>query len=313
MRRHLFAALALVACGPPAPATGDLFLVAVGSHDLRPVTATAAVDSYYFQPCGTSDINEVLVGFRLNLLEPEPMPVPIDSYCAYGVEFPRDPFSGAIRLQAQLPDDRTFRVALDPGLATSDRELRYREDTKGILALDLDLLFEPEDIAAIVDMPDPVDIDPSHPLAETLAARVGDALVYLPSPQEAAGIYVELWPSWDFSVSASLNIEGCRGDGPMAARPAPGGSSGEHSDSGVRPTDPDRPVDSGSDSRPPRDRSQSCGGDSAGCGGCGGSGSAGCGSGGCSAGCNPDCSTLSLAPMGWIALLGFLLLRRRSR
>ena len=47
-------------------------------------------------------------------------------------------------------------------------------------------------------------------LAGTLADRVGDALVWFDSPDEAANVYVDLWPDFDFSIDADVEVGGCR-------------------------------------------------------------------------------------------------------
>jgi uncharacterized membrane protein YgcG len=314
MRRLLTAlpvlALAFAGSCDRRPETGDLFLVVVGSHSATPLSATASVDSLLFGPCDGSGVVEVLVGFRLNLLQPEPLPVPVDTYCDLGARFAADPFHGAIRLAFQTPDGSAYRVALDPGLATRAREATFDVDTKGILALDLDLLLDPDHFDLLQALPQPVDLPPSHPIAQDLSARVGDALVLLPSPEAAATTYVELWPRWDFSISARIDVEGCR-EGPLIVRHPDASSDGA-------PIGP-APIDPGGDDpspRPPRPERSGCGacggsGGSGGGDGCGGGGSAGCGSSGCSAGCNPDCSTVPLAPAAWAALVGLVMIRRR--
>lgn len=296
----------LCSCDRP-PDTGDLNLVAVGSYDVVPLSATAAVDSVVFTPCGTDDLVEVFVGFRLNLLQPEPVPVPVDTYCRAGVRFASDPFDGALRIQGELADGTVFRMALDPGLATRSVDVAYEIDTEGILALDADLLFSPAQIDAIAAEPSPIDLAPDHPISQQVAAGVGDALVWLPSPDEAARVYVDLWPGFDFSISARMNIEGCRA-GPMVVRHPDASTDG--ATPGIEdPIEPgDDPANGGDGGDDAGDRGSGCGGGS----GCGsGSGSA-CGS-GCSAGCDADCSSLSAAPFLWGALLALGAIRRRRR
>ncbi|TVQ91567.1 MAG: hypothetical protein EA397_09500 [Deltaproteobacteria bacterium] len=299
------------ACAP-APETGDLFFVAVGSHDVEPQSVTAAIESYYFLACGDVSVTEVLVGYRLNLLQPEPMPVPVDLYCTLGVELARDPLTGSLRIAGQLNDGREFRVAMDPGLVTREREIPYQVHTKGILALDFDLLFEPADIAELQAMPEPIDLPTDDPLSVSLARRVGDALVFLDSPEVASQTYVEFWPPFDFSVSADIRVEGCGRNAPLVVvnpRSDPHDDPQDSDDTTVpsdstpsdaTPSDPTAGSDP--DARPPRRQSD----------GCGCAGESGCGSGGCRGGCNPDCATLPLAPAGWAAFLGFLILRRRQ-
>jgi len=291
------------ACAP-LPETGDLFLVAVSSYEVEALTATAAVDGVIFGPCDRGEVVEVLIGFRLNLLQPEPVPVPTDNYCDLGVRFTPDPFRGSIRLQLELADGTQARVALDPGLATRTRELAFDVETKGILALDLDLLLEPDDLHELRELPQPIDLGPDSAFSQRLASRVGDALVYLESPEVGSVTYVELWPRFDFTLSGRIDVEGCR-QGPLIVVHPDASSDG----AGTGDDDPNGGgTDPGNGSQEPSPRPRR--GD--GCSGGGCEGSSGCGrGGGCRAGCSPDCATVPLAPAAWAALVGLVLLRRR--
>ena len=288
-------ALCLAACTGPVP-VGDLDLVVVGSASVFIEEGTAAVDQLVLGPC-TGDIQTVWVGYRMNLLVPEPLPVPVDEYCDVGLEFATDPFDGSLHLAGTTAMGTAFRLALDPGLATRQREFGYTVDTESLLVLDLALLLDPADVDAIDAMDEPVDIGPDDPLAEALADRVGDALVFYETPDQARGVYLDLWPDFDLSIDADVHVNGCTVDGPLIYEP-PDDPAGE-------PVD--RPGSDGPDPDP--SRSGGCDGDG-GCdgGGCSGSG---CGDAGAGCDCGAACATGGFVPVWWLALVGFVVLRRR--
>lgn len=294
MRTVLLALLVLGGCAEAVP-VGDLDLVAVRSNQIEVDSATAAIEQLVLGPCA-GEVQSVWVGYRMNLLRPEPLPVPVDSYCDVGLEFATDPFDGSLRLSGTTAAGTPFRIALDPGLATREREFAYLVDTESILALDMALLFSDDAVDAIDAMEPPVDLGPDAPLAETLAERVGDALVFFETPQAARAFYVDLWPDVDLSIRASVDVSGCNVDGPLIYVPP--------DDSESTPVSEPEPNEPGTDPPPPNS-SSGCGD-----GGCsGGDGSSpGCD---CGGGCDAQCATGGFAPVASLAIVGFISLRRR--
>lgn len=306
MRTVLVASLLVAsACTRDVP-VGDLDLVAISSADVQLDTATAAVDGLVLGPCG-GQTETVVVGYRMNLLLPEPLPVPVDTYCGVGVDFSSDPFDGSLRLGGTTRGGTRFRVHLDPGLATRQREVGYTVETEGILALDAALLFDDAAIDALEAMGTDVDLAPDDALAEQLADQVGEALVFFASPDEAAAVYIDLWPDFDLSIDADVTLSGCNNNTVIFYDP-PDNTTAE-------PVEPGEPSD-GTDAPGPGDDS---GGPSSGTSGCDGSGCQGSGcagsSGGsdcdCDSGCDAQCATGGFAPVGWVALISFVALRRR--
>lgn len=291
--------LLLLGCAQ-APVVADLNLVAVPSAFVEVQQATVALDRLVLGPCDGEPL-EVLVGYRLNLLQPEPIPVPVDTYCEVGLELAPDPFDGALRLQGRT-SSTDFELRLDPGLVVRDRSVGFGLDSEAILALDLALFLETQQLDALEDRELPVTVEPDDPLAPELEERIAPALVFLSSPEEAASTYVDLWPDFDFSVEARVDASGCDGGAGTVVYEPPS----------VDPPDPiATPVD-GEDPPPTRsggDGCGSCAGDGRGC-ACGGGEGRGCG---CGGGCDAACSTSGFAPVGWVALLALVTVRRRHR
>ncbi len=315
--------LLLAACANPPP-VGDLDLVVVGSSAITPSSATMALDRLILGPCaaeGQAGSNvEILVGYRMNLLRPEPLPVPVDTYCRLGLGLAADPFDGSLRIGGTTAMGTSFTLALDPGLTVREHEVPYTVDTQGILALDLALLFEPSDVDALDAMGSPAVVSPDDALAEKLAEQVGDALVFFDSPQEAAATYIDLWPDFDFSISARLTVEGCQSGAPLAAdpqtphtEPLNGGDTGGADTSGEDTGEGDTSDEDTSEA--PVEPPAGCDGGS-GCGsgsGCQGRSGSACSGSDCGAGCSASCATGNFVPVGWAAFIAFLAHRRRPR
>lgn len=236
MLRRISLLLGLAGCAVP-PETGDFDLVAVAAPGTQLTSALLDLEQLFLQPC-EGDLVEIGVWRTMNLLLPEPIGVPAGEYCEVGLGLIEAPFDGSLRIDAVV-DGQTVRLALDPGLATREISLRSSESTEGVLALDFALLLDAErpQVAASGE------IRPDDALGEQLGERVGDALVWFETPEQAAGVYVDLWPDFDLSLEANVEVRGCDREiqsAPPTSPGAPPRSSGcggpSGSDDGTLPT-----------------------------------------------------------------------------
>jgi hypothetical protein len=283
---------------------GDVNVVAVDDPRMQTELVLADVLDLVLGPCDASqDDVRVPVARTLDLGVPEPSAAPVGSYCSIGLLFDADPLDGVLRVTGVV-DDTPVVVRLDPGEVRRELDLSIRSGADGILALDLALLFD-TDLDEIVALGE---VRPGDPVADALAARVPDALVWLDSPEEGADLYVDLWPDLDFSVQADVHVGGC---GAGADEPPTEGDTDTDTDADAdadADTDADADVDSDGSSSSAPTSGGSCDGGGCDGGGCDGGG---CDGADCSSGCGGACATTGTVPVGWVALLVFLALRRR--
>src|SRR5262249_38478991 len=134
---------------------------------------------------------------------------------------------------------------------------------------------------------------PDDALAQSLDDRVGPALVWFARTDDGKGVYLDLWPDIDLSVSANVQVGGCNGplvdehDGTLSTSSTSGGGTTE----GDADADSDADSDTdGGGSTSSTGTTGSTGGSSTGCDG--GASSSSSGSGACDgSGCNGGTSS----------------------
>jgi hypothetical protein len=316
------AALAAILAGCGV-SNGDVVLVVLPSSDadLRVDAATAAIHRLEFEACD-GELDRAEIGYRMDLLAPDPLPAPIGTYCAVNLIFARDEDQLVVSGDA---DGSLFDLVLEPVEARVEGNVSVNELTDGVLVFDLDLLLTPADVA---------DLAAGTPDVADLSMTSRDAWAWYTSDQEAAFTIGTRWNlDIDVDIDARAHVQGCGSTdplyydpkGPIAAEPLPGWqpeSLPPDSETGG-----DSDSDSGGDSPPPPDRggcdgggssssctssspSYSCDDPTAGCAdGCSGSDSS-CSGSDCGS-TSTECATGNLAPVGWAVFTTFIALRRR--
>jgi hypothetical protein len=325
MRTGPLAFLATSACA--AMEGGELNLVATEHPVFDVEQVLARVEAFTLDGCGGEDPLHLRVEGQLDLARPQPFHVPVGEYCGIALELADDPFAGSLLVQGTAGEG-LVDVALDPGTATTSQRLLIDANTEGLLVLELDTLLDP-DVPDLLAEGGEAAVSPDLAVADRIADRLGQALRWIETSGDGADLYLDLWPDFDLSLQADVEVSGCnRRD----LREDPEPTATETREPGTAGTGTGTTGGDGGDGGDGEDGGDGgdgggggggggCDGGGGGCdgggGGCDGGGG-GCDGGGCDGGgggcdCDTDvaCSTAGVIPAGWAALIAFVALRRR--